>query len=297
MHPARWVLVFLPSSVRTCLPPIKRHRLALAQPRIHSLPISRLTYAIGDVHGRSDLLRSMLAFIASDAERRGQEPRVIFLGDIVDRGPDSRGAMELVARTLKRWPSSRLLLGNHDDYFLHIVTEDVPDERILALWLRNGGRATLESYDPLGDFDDARMTVRIDFADHLDLLRSASLIDTDGSFAFVHAGIDSGKPVDAQNRKDCLTIRKGFLDYPGPLSHTVVHGHSITDSKLPEVVGSRIALDTGAYATGRLTALIIDPAADGLEFACTAQSNGRISVQECPHLQGLETILDSSPGK
>jgi serine/threonine protein phosphatase 1 len=242
------------------------------------LPVSRLTYAIGDVHGRADLLRPLLAFIASDAERRGAEPRVIFLGDIVDRGPDSRGAMDLVGKTLKRWPSSRLLLGNHDDYFLHVVTEDVPDERILALWLRNGGRATLESYDPLGNFDEARMTVRIDFADHVDLLRSASLIEIDGSFAFVHAGIDPSRPVDAQDRKECLTIRRGFLDHEGPLSHTVVHGHSITDSKLPEVIGHRIAIDTGAYATGRLTALIIDPAADGLEYACALQSEGGVAV-------------------
>jgi serine/threonine protein phosphatase 1 len=123
------------------------------------MSVSRLTYAIGDVHGRSDLLRSLLAFIASDAEHRGQEPRVILLGDIVDSGPDSRGAMDLVASTLKRWPSSRLLLGNHDDWFLHVVTEDVPDERILALWLRNGGDATVTSYDFMGDLEAARTTV------------------------------------------------------------------------------------------------------------------------------------------
>jgi serine/threonine protein phosphatase 1 len=242
------------------------------------LPVSRLTYAIGDVHGRSDLLRSLLAFIASDAERRGQEPRVIFLGDIVDRGPDSRGAMDMVASTLKRWPTSRLLLGNHDDYFLHVVTEEVPDGRILDLWLNSGGMATLESYAPFDDVEDARTTVRIDFADHLDLLRSASLIETDGPFAFVHAGIDPAKPVDAQDRKDYLTIRRGFLDHLGPMTHTVVHGHSITDSRQPEIVGHRIALDTGAYGTGHLTALIIDPATDELKFASTFQCGSEITV-------------------
>lgn len=250
----------------------------LVLPRIRPLPVSRLTYAIGDVHGRADLLRPLLDFIASDAERRGQEPRVIFLGDIVDRGPDSRGAMDLVASTLQRWPSSRLLLGNHDDYFFHVMTEDVPDERILALWLRNGGDATVTSYDFMGDLDTARTAIRIDFADHLDLLRSASLIETDGPFAFVHAGIDPARSIDTQDRKDCLTIRQGFLDHAGPLSHIVVHGHSITDSKLPEVVGSRIAIDTGAYGTGRLTALIIDPATDVIEFACTQSSEKGISV-------------------
>lgn len=191
--------------------------------------------------------------------------------------------MDLVGKTLKRWPSSRLLLGNHDDYFLQVATEDVPDERILALWLRNGGGSTLESYDPLGNLDEARMTVRIDFADHVDLLRSASLIEMDGSFAFVHAGVDPSRTIDAQDRKDCLTIRKGFLDYEGPLSHTVVHGHSITESLMPEIAGHRIALDTGAYRTGRLTALIIDPATDGLEYACTGSAGG-IHVGSCTQL-------------
>lgn len=267
----------------------------LPDPRIRPLTVSRLTYAIGDVHGRSDLLRSLLAFIATDAEHRGQEPRVIFLGDIVDRGPDSRGAMDLVGKTLKRWPSSRLLLGNHDDHFLHVVTEDVPDERILALWLRNGGDATVTSYDFMGDLEAARATVRIDFANHLDLLRSASLIEIDGPFAFVHAGIDPMRPMDAQDRKDCLTIRQGFLDHEGPLSHTVVHGHSITESLMPEMAGHRIALDTGAYRTGRLTALIIDPAADGLEFACTDPSGGISLSRNVPSLGQVGTIGHARP--
>lgn len=187
--------------------------------------------------------------------------------------------MDLVASTLKRWPASRLLLGNHDDYFLRSVSEDIPDARVLEVWLNNGGVDTLTSYEPFGDLEDARMTVRTDFDDHLDLIRSASLIETDGPFAFVHAGIDPAKPVDAQDRNDCLTIRRGFLDHTGPLSHRIVHGHSITGSKLPEVAGNRIAIDTGAYGTGRLTALIIDPATDALEFACTVQSGDRIAVQ------------------
>jgi serine/threonine protein phosphatase 1 len=130
----------------------------------------------------------------------------------------------------------------------------------------------------------------MDFADHLELLRSASLIETDGPFVFVHAGIDPAKPGDAQDRKDYLTIRKGFLDCPGPLSH-VVHGHTITESRLPEIVGSRVAIDTGAYGTGRLTALILDPAADGLEFAWTLETGSRIAVEAVsPRVIGLVAL-------
>lgn len=92
-------------------------------------------------------------------------------------------------------------------------------------------------------------------------------------------GHRSHKAIDAQERKDCLTLRKDFLDHAGPLTHTVVHGHSITDSRLPEVVGSRIGLDTGAYGTGRLTALIIDPAANGVEFVCTTETETGIMLE------------------
>jgi serine/threonine protein phosphatase 1 len=220
----------------------------------------------------------MLAFIAADAERRRQEPKVIFLGDIVDRGPDSRGAMDLVAKTLRRWPKSRLLLGNHDDLCLQVMTADVPDEQTVALWVRNGGGTTIESYDMFGDLRSARVTFETNFADHVELLQSASLIEIDGPFAFVHAGIDPSKPVDEQQRKDCLWIRQPFLDHSGPLSHVIVHGHTITDSRRPVVTENRIALDTGAYGTGRLTTLIIDPKANTLEFVGTEQSGFQISV-------------------
>ena len=102
------------------------------------MSISNLTHAIGDIHGRFDLLSSLLDFIQSDADRRHQEPKVIFLGDIIDRGPNSKDCIELVTLTLKRWPKSRLMLGNHDDYFLQVMGTESPDPKTVAFWLRNG---------------------------------------------------------------------------------------------------------------------------------------------------------------
>lgn len=105
------------------------------------------TYAIGDVHGRADLLAPLLEAIAQDAEASGVEPRVLFLGDIVDRGPSSRHALDLVCDTLERWPRSRLIRGNHDAYFLDFMTADAVDHARSDNWLlRLGGYATMESY-------------------------------------------------------------------------------------------------------------------------------------------------------
>lgn len=242
------------------------------------MPISTLTYAIGDVHGRADLLRPLIDFIATDAAERGREPRVFFLGDIVDRGPDSRGALDLVAATLRRWPRSRLVLGNHDDAFLHAMTADPPDADTVAVWLDNGGDRTLLGYAEGGDLAAARAVFGRDCAEQARLLRAASLIEVDGRYAFVHAGIDPARPVDRQERRDCLTIRRRFLDHAGPLSHVVVHGHTITETRRPTLSESRISIDTGAFATGRLTAAVIDPAEPDVRFAMTAAGGGTISV-------------------
>ncbi len=240
---------------------------------------SNLIYAIGDVHGRLDLLTALLDFVATDATRRRQEPKVIFLGDIVDRGPDNKWCIELVASTLARWPKSRLILGNHDDWFLRVLGTDNPDSAAVASWVRNGGLSTLYNYDYEADLRMARAAVKIDYQHHVSLFQGASLLEIDGPFAFVHAGVNPERPIDHQERADCLSIRKPFLEYPERLSHIVVHGHTITDTRRPLVTHSRIALDTGAYGTGHLTTLIIDPVSDSLEFAWTVQSNSEITVE------------------
>lgn len=240
--------------------------------------ISTLTYAVGDIHGRYDLLEPLLAFIDSDAERRQQEPRVIFLGDIVDRGPESRNCIELVISTLKRWSKSKLILGNHDDWFLRVLGSDTPDPAVVRAWFNNGGLPTIFNYDYEADLHYARQAVIREYEHHIELFRQASMIELDGTFAFVHAGINPDRAINDQARKDCLWIREPFFEHDAPLSHVVVHGHTVTESRRPTVASNRIAVDTEAYSTGNLTAAIIDPAVRSVNFAWTTPSEFGVRV-------------------
>lgn len=243
------------------------------------MSISTLTYAVGDVHGRADLLGALLDFIESDAKKRRQEPRVIFLGDIVDRGPESRNCIELVSSTLNRWPKSKLILGNHDHWFLQVLGTDAPDPAVVDAWIDNGGIPTIYNYDYEADIVMARNAIKLDYEHHIALFRNASVMEIDGLFAFVHAGIRPDVAIHDQSRNDCLWIREPFLEYTGPLSHVVVHGHTVTDSRRPVITKNRIAIDTGACATGHLTTLIIDPLADSIEFAWTIQAGADVSIE------------------
>ena len=127
------------------------------------MSISNLTYAIGDIHGRFDLLSSLLDFIQSDADRRHQEPKVIFLGDIIDRGPNSKDCIEFVTLTLKRWPKSRLMLGNHDDYFLQVMGTEKSRSEYSRFLATQWGYATVLHYDYDGDLKMARAGIKIDY--------------------------------------------------------------------------------------------------------------------------------------
>ena len=110
--------------------------------KLETESMTSIIYAIGDVHGRSDLLARLIEFIDDHSTRSGRKPRVFFLGDIVDKGPDSRGAMDIVCETLRRWPKSQLLLGNHDFMFLDAMT----NQRLVWGWYRNGAATTLRPY-------------------------------------------------------------------------------------------------------------------------------------------------------
>lgn len=239
------------------------------------------TYAIGDVHGRTDLLESLLAAIAGDADASGVEPRVLFLGDIVDRGPCSREAMDLVCDTLARWPLSRLIRGNHDAYFLDFMTADHIDEQRFERWLmRIGGYQTMESYGLLsvGRIRDAATIFRANHPHHLQALMDASPIIVDDRFAYVHAGIDPTRSIGDQAPKDLMMIRDRFLDHEGQLSHIIVHGHTPTSDSMPDLRPYRIAIDTGAYASGRLTCLAISADERNLHFLFATASGRSIEV-------------------
>jgi serine/threonine protein phosphatase 1 len=225
-----------------------------------ALPAGQLLYAVGDIHGRLDLLRSLLEQIEADAHTRA-EARVcslVFLGDYVDRGPDSRG---VIAELLTRQPQTfdtHFLKGNHEALLLDFLE----DARQLDQWLVNGGEATMRSYgvDTDGlERGGARPEMwRRAFAEmlprsHLHFFRNLKLSISFGDYLFVHAGVRPGVPLSRQSEADLIWIRNPFLDHAGSYGRIVVHGH--TPEELPVVRPNRIGIDTGAVFTDRLTAL------------------------------------------
>lgn len=214
-----------------------------------------LTYAIGDVHGRLDLLQALLEAIERDAARRPY--RIIFLGDLIDRGPDSRQCLDLAIGTLKARPGSRLILGNHEEFLLTFLDADGTAARQTAAsrWLPNGGAETLLSYGFSGtaDLDETARHLAQAHAAQIAALREADWMVETCDHVFVHGGIDPHLPLAEQDPVTTRWIRDTFLRHDGPLPKTVVHGHTITASALPELHANRIAIDTGAVRTGHLT--------------------------------------------
>lgn len=216
------------------------------------------TIAIGDVHGRADLLEIMLEF---SREELG-DPRVVFLGDIIDRGPSSRQALDLVQEELRRNPQSVLIQGNHEDLLLRFIDGGADSSR---RWHWNGGDQTVASYgisgfgyrddDGFERFEDELAKVFMEqHRSHLDLIRAAPSFFETQEYFFVHAGID---PLVSLDQQDPYLMRwngKLLTAYHGPLAKTVVHGHTVTESRYPELHANRINLDTGAYDSNKLSA-------------------------------------------
>jgi len=228
-------------------------------PRADSVPEGIRVYAIGDIHGRLDLLEALLATIADDDRARGggAETRYIFLGDLIDRGPDSRGVVERLLGFSRSGANARFLMGNHEQVFLRALEGDKHALRFLG---RIGGRETLNSYGISDedyrtlDFDElqARAVAQVPAA-HVAFLSGFEDWIALGDFLFVHAGIRPGVTLEEQAQSDLYWIRDEFLSHRESFGRIVVHGHSITEDI--DVRANRIGIDTGAFATGRLTAI------------------------------------------
>lgn len=223
-------------------------------------PDGMTIYAIGDVHGERVLLERLLDLLRRDADGRPEAPVAVFLGDYVDRGPDSRGVLELLCADPLPGMAVRRLLGNHEQAMLDFL--EAPQSG--AGWLDFGGIACLDSYGVRlqpGSRDPARLIAWRDElqssmpAAHLALLMSLERWVVYGDYVFVHAGIRPGTPLAEQALADLLWIREPFLDWPDPHEKVVVHGHSIRP--VPQRLPNRIGIDTGAYATGVLTAVAL----------------------------------------
>lgn len=230
-------------------------------PRRASVPRGTRVYAVGDIHGRDDLLDELLERIEADlTEHPARTSLIVFLGDLIDRGPGSRAVIERL-RTMRR-PATRavFLTGNHEEALLRVLDGE---SRFAGDWLRFGGRECLNSYGvdgvavaAMGTRDAARAIRKAIPADHAAFMRSFGDTLSVGDYLFVHAGIRPGVTLARQSQADLRWIRDVFLDDERDHGFVVVHGHTISEHVSD--VGNRIGIDTGAYRSGILTALVLE---------------------------------------
>ena len=223
-----------------------------------AIPAGKRVYAIGDIHGRADLLDQLLVkILADDAARDDAEAQIIFLGDLADRGPGSRQVIEHAMALAQSRPDTVFIMGNHEELLIRVWDGD---RATAATFHRAGGRETLisygitaEQYDSwdLDEVTDA--TTRVVPKAHIDFLRAFRSSYRLGDYFFTHAGVRPGIALDDQDETDLRWIRSDFIDSTADFGAVVVHGHTIRDAV--EERANRIGIDTGAYASGRLTAI------------------------------------------
>lgn len=244
-----------------------------------STPPGTRVYAVGDIHGRLDLFEELIRSIeADDASRQPARTIVILLGDLIDRGPDSAG---VVARA-RAWAQQRdikLIMGNHEEMFL----ESFIKSGVLRSFMHYGGRETMLSYGipqrVLAEADSEelqRIMAEVVPQEDRDFLAGFEKMVRLGDYVFVHAGVRPDQPLERQTGEDCRWIREPFLSHVGDFGGVIVHGHTITDG--PEMLPNRIGIDTGAYMSGKLTAIGLEGTERWLLQACEHDSGAIASV-------------------
>ena len=242
--------------------------------------MTMITYAIGDIHGRLDLLDALLAKVEADAVGRGAAAKIVFTGDYMDRGPASRGVVErLLAGPRRAQDRFVPLRGNHDHLFVEAVTigTGLPD------WAWQLYTHTVESYGLTLETLAGRDA---ELRRHATYLASLPLTHDDGRYLFVHAGIRPGVLLSRQSDEDLMWIREDFLGHKGQLPRRVVHGHTIMGDR-PVVTPNRISIDTGAYRSGVLTAAVLE--GDAVSFLQAVGEPDRAAlVREAILVEGIE---------
>jgi serine/threonine protein phosphatase 1 len=253
----------------------KRRRVTVANAEV---PDGVRVYAVGDIHGRVDLLDRLHTIILEDAadSRSGVENIVVYLGDYLDRGLYSKELIDFFLDEPLAGFEAIYLRGNHDQYFLDFLVD--PDKG--ASWLRFGGDATVYSYGvriPDKVAPEMRMVyirdrlLEVVPRRHLAFLGDLEMARMIGDYLFVHAGINPDRPLSKQTPEDLLWIREAFLESDRDFGKVVVHGHSVTS--VPEVRENRIGIDTGACYSNNLTCLVLE--GTGKRFLSTAQAEPR----------------------
>jgi serine/threonine protein phosphatase 1 len=234
-----------------------RSPVSQARPKLSA---GRRVYAVGDVHGRADLLSALFERIDDDLKAYPSGDSIeVFLGDYIDRGPNSREVIDLLIER-RRLHQMMLLKGNHEE----IAVRFLDDPTVLSEWKDIGGLTTFLSYGVKpGRHRDAQSQQEAAAAlreaipgSHLLFLQSLMVSFTCGDYFFVHAGARPGIPLNRQSQQDLLSIRDDFLLHEDDFGKFVVHGH--TPATEPEIRPNRINIDTGAYATGKLTCLVLE---------------------------------------
>jgi len=235
--------------------------LASTRQRGPAGPSGWRAYVIGDVHGRFDLLERLLGAVHSDLRKRPvRKALLVFVGDLIDRGPQSAEVIEHLRRYRHQGVKTTFLLGNHEEVLLRILRGD---GALIWKWRSFGGAECLKSYgvDPgelskLGEAEALETVRNAVPKTHVEFLESFADSCRFGDFLFVHAGIRPGIEIDQQRQADLRWIRDPFLLDETDHGFVVVHGHTISPEV--EVLPNRIGIDTGAYRTGVLTALAIE---------------------------------------
>jgi serine/threonine protein phosphatase 1 len=266
-------------------------------------PSETLLFAVGDVHGRMDLLEPLQEVLRQLAERScASAARTVYLGDYVDRGPNSLQVLANLAQCARGPAPPVFLLGNHDYYLRHAVQEAPKDPTLHALWFEYGGLQTLESLGlhaaAAADLDLLAEQLRLALGpDLIAFLNSLLSHHREADLLFVHAGIRPGVALDQQESNDLLFIREPFLSWSGAsLPCCVIHGHT---PEQPGVRPHRISVDSGAYRTDALSAVQIE--ASRYRYVTLTLEEDLAALQSLPRpgvsLEFAETALPMPPAR
>ena len=227
-----------------------------------TVPAGRRIYAIGDIHGRDDLLHEMHRLIAEDAANRGWANNIlIYLGDYIDRAPGSRKVLTLAMQDQPRGFARVCLRGNHEAALLDFLRN--PENG--GAWIAMGGDAALQSFGVAAPSEFAAPETMVSAAAQLaqaltpaerQFLQNLKYCHREGGYFFAHAGIRPGTGLEAQDEDDLIWIRAPFLQSAADHGAVIVHGHSVR--REVEIRPNRIGIDTGAYYTNRLTCLVLE---------------------------------------
>lgn len=260
-------------------------RPAAPVPRRIATPADTVIWAVGDVHGRLDLLSPLVEALIADLDAAETSRKaVVFLGDYIDRGPDSKGVLDLLAGLKDRTGLElHFLRGNHEDRMEAFLA----DAAYGPGWCDYGGREALQSYGVTPPFDktdtdgwdaaceDLNAGVS---AEQRAFLAGQAYSVSIGDYFFAHAGAEPGLPLDQQDPQQLMWVRQSFLDHPVPFEKMVVHGHTPTEEVHAD--HRRIGIDTGAYATGILTGLRLE--GEARELLQTSVAAGQVSLNRRP---------------